>query len=344
MSSKVNQYLKEWMELPTQEVLARFEGLAGAIVTGKGLERSVYIPGKREDRVLLVAHSDTVFDNRDNIKVVVDGERLVSAKKNIGIGADDRAGCAILWYLKDSGHSLFIPNGEESGCIGSRHAMKHIADELQNHQFAIEFDRRGDKDLVFYNVGTNKFAKYLETELKDYKFSIGAWTDICVICRDICGVNISVGYYGQHSSGEYLITNEWINTARIVKQFLEQEGIPKFPLSAGPAEIVSDFKYGPEDFTKFKNPEKPKTTCSKFPNPNNQKTQQVALSELPLYAGQQSATHPNNSDWEEVAACEMIAETMMEEIYVCTDCMGISMRNESQKTGLCPFCGIQTNV
>ena len=33
-----------------------------------------------------------------------------------GIGADDRAGCAILWLLKDSGHSLLVTNGEEIGC------------------------------------------------------------------------------------------------------------------------------------------------------------------------------------------------------------------------------------
>ena len=36
-----------------------------------------------------------------------------------GIGADDRAGCAMLWLLRDSGHSLLILDGEEHGQVGA---------------------------------------------------------------------------------------------------------------------------------------------------------------------------------------------------------------------------------
>jgi hypothetical protein len=58
-----------------------------------------------------------------------------SANRIRGIGADDRAGCAILWLLKDLGHSLLITDGEEKGGIGSKWLMNDtenadIAEEI----------------------------------------------------------------------------------------------------------------------------------------------------------------------------------------------------------------------
>ncbi len=70
----------------------------------------VYVPDKRKDRVLLVAHADTLFGLRGKHKVILDGDVYRSSEYDEGIGADDRAGCAILWLLKDSGHSLLVTN------------------------------------------------------------------------------------------------------------------------------------------------------------------------------------------------------------------------------------------
>ena len=85
----------------------------------------VYIPGARSDRVLLIAHADTVFtvypDNEKPHKFLIDEDDIYSSlEDDAGIGADDRAGCAILWLLKDLGHSLLVTNNEEIGSVGAK--------------------------------------------------------------------------------------------------------------------------------------------------------------------------------------------------------------------------------
>ena len=62
-----HKLLEEFLSYPlsgTEEIFVRFERLPGA-VSGRGehpLERYVCIPGTRENRIVLVAHTDTVWD------------------------------------------------------------------------------------------------------------------------------------------------------------------------------------------------------------------------------------------------------------------------------------------
>ncbi len=101
----------------------------------------VYVPGWRDDRALLVAHTDTVFSKP--IKVQWSAHVAHSKRKSVGIGADDRAGCAALWLLRQSGHSLLLCPSEESGCLGSSYIAKHYDEKLSGHTHALQFDRRG---------------------------------------------------------------------------------------------------------------------------------------------------------------------------------------------------------
>lgn len=123
------------------EVLEKFRTLYDArYYEYQDYPSCVYVPGKRKDRVLLVAHADTVFGLRGKHKVILDGDIYRSGDYDEGIGADDRAGCAILWLLKDSGHSLLVTNGEEIGCVGShdiRDIHKELFEELNNHQYIL---------------------------------------------------------------------------------------------------------------------------------------------------------------------------------------------------------------
>jgi hypothetical protein len=221
--------LMQWFYMKEQEVLNTFAALPNAVKVGSGDEQFVYIPGTREDKVLLVAHADTVGgDSKINVKF--QNGRYYSAGKRC-LGADDRAGCAILWNLRDSGHSLLIPNAEESGCKGTRFLMKDdtwskkINDE---HRFAIEFDRMNSSDLVFYDVGSGPFRKWCEENFKGYKTAQGSFTDICYLCDKICGLNISVGYYGQHNNTEILVEKEWHRTLLRAREVLAQKNLPRF--------------------------------------------------------------------------------------------------------------------
>lgn len=212
-------------------------------IFGRGNFTSMLIPGERDDRALLVAHVDTVWNDSMLIKpefhdgLLFSGFRSRGVNKKghpfnegIGIGADDRAGIAILWGLKDLGHSLLLTGSEESGCLGSTLIMSsdENAKLINEHQFAVQFDRKGKNDLVYYDVSTPAFEKYCKRQT-GYKWAAGSYTDICVLCEQICGVNISVGYKNEHAPTEILNLRWWNRTYNVSRDWLSQKKLPYFP-------------------------------------------------------------------------------------------------------------------
>ena len=154
--------------------------------------------------------------------------------KNGGLGADDRAGCAIIWLLKEMGHSILITNGEEQGGRGSNWLMNEnhdIADKINSsHQFIIQLDRRNGRDFKCYSVGTDDFRAYVSKITGYSEPDRSSYTDIVTLCRDICGVNLSIGYRNEHSEDEHLIIDEWIKTLNICRKWLSEEKLPRFVL------------------------------------------------------------------------------------------------------------------
>lgn len=243
----VDQAAKElqmWMKTPEKQILEIFKKLSGAISYETGDFESLFIPGTRPDRVLLVAHVDTVWNDSPKIEVDVTNGIMYSKNRKrglskktqtpfstgFGIGADDRAGIAILSKLKDIGHSLLITSGEESGCLGAvAIACNYEMSEMINgHQFAVEFDRRGRNDLVFYDVGTPEFIKYCELQTGYRHNENCSSSDISVLCHTMCGVNMSVGYKNEHTENEILNIQWWLRTLNTAHFWLSQNNIPKF--------------------------------------------------------------------------------------------------------------------
>jgi hypothetical protein len=50
------------------------------------------------------------------------------------------------------------------------------------------------------------------------------------LCRDICGVNLSVGYHREHSDQEYLVLDEWQRSLDLCRRWLSGAGLPRFSL------------------------------------------------------------------------------------------------------------------
>ena len=238
--------LKDFLEIPINSsdgVFDRFLEIPGSIFRGDKKERFLYVPGKRKNKILLVAHADTFWDSHYldgsvyEQKLIFKNNIIQSGSTDCGIGADDRAGCAILWLLKDLGHSLLITDGEEHGSTGSYWLMndpenKDIADQInQYHQFIIQFDRRNGKDFKCYNVGTDEFREYLKEKTGYTEPDRSAGTDIVELCRDITGVNLSIGYHYEHSEDEYLDLTKWNNTLILCRKWLAEEDLPKFTKS-----------------------------------------------------------------------------------------------------------------
>ncbi len=231
----------------SEDVLKEFATLAGAQTCFDGGKNNfVYVPGTREDRVLLVAHADTVWDIfydrgyfRQTLKKTVSSEGTVYEGTNpaCGIGADDRAGCAILWLLRESGHSLLVTDGEERGQIASHYIHDHVPalfDELNSHAYMIQFDRRGSNDYKVYNLPVSReFIDFVEKKTDYRDAGRTARTDIVALCRDVCGVNLSIGYYDEHTPAEKLVFDEWYHTLTLAERLLseKQERYPLEPVS-----------------------------------------------------------------------------------------------------------------
>lgn len=228
------QLLERFLQVPVQDggqILQWFSQLPGAIV-GEGdapLCRYVFLPGKRKDAVVLVAHADTVWDKAyekpSQSKLVFHDGVFSSETPDCGIGADDRAGCAMLWALRESGHSLLVVDGEEHGKRGARFLRQsnpQLFRKLNRHRFMMELDWAGTNGCLYNQVdNSNAFKEYIASRLGFQDSRQKGGCDLQVLCRDICGVNIGVGYHKHHTPNETLVLEEWETTLQALTLFLE---------------------------------------------------------------------------------------------------------------------------
>ena len=229
------ELLESFLRYPLSDargIFERFQTLPGAIsYQGKmELERFVYIPGTRKDRVLLVAHADTVWDaaygnSRESALVLEDGV-FHSSDPACGIGADDRAGCAMVWALRNSGHSLLIVHGEEKGKHGARFLRKaypKLYRELNRHQFMMEMDWAGFGGCLYNQVdNTPAFKAYITETLGFTDSRARGGCDLQILCRKICGVNVSTGWNYCHRPTETLDCDQWLQNYEALERFLEK--------------------------------------------------------------------------------------------------------------------------
>ncbi len=223
--------LKRFLEIPISSsdgVFEIFRKLPGA-GEAHGAEKQgyLYVPGTRPDRCVLAAHADTVFDRvyRDrkftNTPVLENGV-YHGTNPDASIGADDRSGCAMLWLLRNSGHSLLILDGEEAhqrGAFFLKENDPELFAEINSHTFIIELDRRGFAEFRTYLIPVTKaFVSFIKKETGFYSVPGQGRTDIVVLCEEICGVNLSVGYEREHHPDETLNVSDWKNTLNVVRK------------------------------------------------------------------------------------------------------------------------------
>lgn len=208
-----------------------------ATMFGFGRYKSLFIEGTRPDRCILVAHADTVW-NADvsastNVKFDTATGIISSNSKKTGIGADDRAGIAMIWQLASLGHSILITDGEESGMLASMYLATHHTREWEDiqdrHSFILQLDREGVKDFKTYDVGTPEFEAFFIEETGRELAPNKSFTDIVSLCTIIPGANIGIGYYKEHTVYEYVDTSEWLDTLTLLRSMLSKS-LPSFKL------------------------------------------------------------------------------------------------------------------
>ena len=198
-----------------------------------------YIYAKGNIPVLLLAHLDTVhreLPTEENL--FYDSEKLVMWSP-VGIGADDRAGVFNVYSLIEAGyrpHVLFTWD-EEIGGVGAGDFVDNFpVDHPQFHKelseevnFAIQFDRHGFSEAVYYDLDNVEFENYISDF--GYETKIGSFTDICIVCPayGFAGVNVAAGYTDEHTTSEVLWIREMHKSYVAVEKILQdQKENPQF--------------------------------------------------------------------------------------------------------------------
>lgn len=180
-----------------------------------------YVFAQGEFPVLLVAHLDTVHKHLP--RQILDKNGKLSSSN--GIGGDDRCGVfMILEIIKTHKCSVLFCEDEEIGGIGAnKFTETKLAESLiSKFNYIIEFDRKGDKDAVFYNCDNEDFEKFITKDF--YKTAWGSFSDISVVAPFLktAAVNLSCGYYKAHTNGEYVVWKEMLNSIDEATKILDR--------------------------------------------------------------------------------------------------------------------------
>lgn len=193
-----------------------------------------YIYVKGTIPVLLCAHLDTVHKAKPTEETLFhDQEKNVMWCPN-GIGGDDRCGVFNILDILSKGYLpyLIFSWDEEVGGIGASELVdtldiyfgQDVWDNLRNGvNLAIQFDRHGFSEAVYYNLNSKEFEEYISSF--GFETEWGTYTDICEYCPEFgfAGVNIAAGYTDEHTNQELIFINELYESQRKVIDILEDQ-------------------------------------------------------------------------------------------------------------------------
>lgn len=181
----------------------------------------LFAPG--EFPVLLCAHMDTVHEHVPTKIISTKGRggcTILSAAE--GIGGDDRCGIyMVLQIAAQKKCSVLFLEDEEIGLVGASKFTYSPVSAGLNFNYIMEFDRANDKDAVFYECCNDEFVEFIEKS-GFYKEAFGSCSDISEIapCLGVAAVNLSCGYYRQHTKSEYVIVEEMEASIKAAIQIL----------------------------------------------------------------------------------------------------------------------------
>ena len=184
-----------------------------------------YIYAKGTYPVMLVAHMDTV--HKESVKKIVRKNKGTLITSPQGIGGDDRCGIyMILEIVKEFNCSVLFTDAEEVGCIGAQAFAKAVESGKVKPapvNYIVEFDRRNGKDAVYYELDNEDFEEWVaESSGKYFKTAWGTYTDICEIApvMKVAAVNLSCGYYKEHTKDEYVNLREMEASIEAAKKII----------------------------------------------------------------------------------------------------------------------------
>lgn len=196
----------------------------------------LYTPGTIP--ILLVAHVDTVHLGPPN--TIYHDERKGCLWSPDGLGADDRAGVFGILEILRRGfrpHVLFTDE-EECGGHGANETINTW--DAPDVNLIIQLDRMNSKDAVWYDCENNKAEKWVNKY--GFKTAHGSFSDISILAPEwhIAAVNLSIGYYNQHTDSEHLVLGEAMATIDKVCEMLANPPKKRFQYHAKKRMVFSN--------------------------------------------------------------------------------------------------------
>lgn len=243
--------VKEIIEMPTKKLYSFLHDIVDSHYDEVYSDGDNYIFAVGDNPLCLVAHIDTV--SRKKISVLEHNGIMMNQHIDV-LGADDRAGVyGLVHIILNSAEkpSIIFTNYEERGGLGVAQLCRAIPEQKFQAEISmfLELDRQGCNEYVYY-------SDMLPSEVKEYVESfgfqkeMGIYSDIqdLTIHTGIPSVNLSIGYYGQHSSWERLVVDEMYLTINRVLRMLkspikEQHLIPE-EMTGGWGHYIQGYGYG----------------------------------------------------------------------------------------------------
>jgi len=199
------------------------------ILKNKGLDpidAPGYLYAEGSVPILLTAHLDTVHSQTVQDVCINQNNSLVWSPQ--GIGGDDRCGVwIILEILKTIPcHVLFCEDEE----IGRKGAIQFVKSGIcPSVDFIFASDRRGERDVVFYDCDNQDFESWITTN-SYFKTNIGSVSDISVLGPKLktAAANFSSGYFSEHTHAEYVDIEIMKRTASELSKLIKNHKIGTF--------------------------------------------------------------------------------------------------------------------
>lgn len=205
----------------TQQEVKSYMAMYLASYKYKVESRDGFLYAKGEVPVLLVAHMDTVHPFLPKDVKDIDGK--ISSPQ--GIGGDDRCGIFMIMNIIKNLHcSVLLCEDEEKGGIGARKFASSEFISKLDVNYMIEFDRMNANDAVFYSCDNPGFTDFV-TDCTGFKTAFGSFSDISVVApaAKVAAVNLSCGYYKAHTTDEYVVYDEMMNTIEAAESMIKTE-------------------------------------------------------------------------------------------------------------------------
>lgn len=213
--------LVELLLLSQEELLAYIDAIYAPMYEKEVFEGGlVFKPKDVEMYPLMCTHLDTINTHRkykltkEDIVLFDKDIKLDKASKASCLGGDDRCGVYIALELMAKGlpYAFGFFLDEEIGGKGSDNYSTII--DTTNITALVGLDRKGSNDVALYGYDNSELTEIFVKQ--GYKVAMGTFTDasnLAGVCGLAC-VNLSIGYYNEHTPQEYIVFGEVEDTLK----------------------------------------------------------------------------------------------------------------------------------